>query len=503
MGFDLREGMAKAEGEAAVCRRLFKRFIVRAWPEIDPAPLVPNWHIDAIADHLQAVADGEIKNLIINIPPGHAKSMLVSVLFPAWVWSRKPSWQFLAAAYEQGLVTRDAVKARDLMRSEWYTRWFRSEASPFAGNPWDFSADTDQKTYYSNTEGGHRVSLGVGGKGTGYRGDCLIIDDPISAKDAHSKLARDAVIRWKTETMANRFNDQERAAQILIMQRLHEEDLSGFLLREGGWEHLRLPSRFEAKNPCRTRTWRGVDFYTDQRKTEGELLFPEKFPDRVLEGLHKSVGSYGFAGQYQQRPAPAEGGMLKREWFSRRWTLPGAIAPEGIQARTVPTDFELYSIFVDAAFKKTDDSDKVAIGVFGIKGPDVYLLRLAWERMTFTETVTRLVDLKAKFPMVNGIFIEDKANGSAIIDTLKNKVPGIVPIEPDGGKESRIASVSPFIEAGNFWLPLSATWLDDFITEACAFPKAPHDDAIDMTAYALLRYCGRNQLGLLEALARD
>lgn len=502
MGF-LQNGVGAEELEHALCLNAFRHFIPRAWPEIDPAPLIHNWHIDAIADHLQAVADGQIKNLIINIPPGMAKSMLVSVLWPAWCWARRPTWQILAASYEQGLVTRDAVKARELMRSPWYTKWFRKTDSPFVNKAWDFSADTDQKTYYSNTEGGHRVSLGVGGKGTGYRGDCLIIDDPISAKDAHSKIARESVIRWKTETMANRFNDQANAAQVLIMQRLHEEDLSGFLIKQGGWELLRLPSRFEAQNRSRTRTWKGADFYADPRKSEGELLFAEKFPETVLKKLAVEVGSYAFAGQYQQRPAPAEGGMLKREWFSRRWHMPGVIPPTGIEARTVPVNFELFAIFVDATFRKTEDNDKVAIGVFGIQGPDVYLLQLAWDRMTFTETVTRLVDLRSKWPKVSGVYVEDKANGDAIIDTLKNKVPGLIPISPDGGKESRIASVQPFIEAGNFWLPLSAPWVDDYITEACAFPKAPHDDAIDMTAYALLKYCGRNNLGWIEALARD
>jgi len=491
---------APEEVEAALCRASFRYFVKRAWGEIDPTPLIHSWHVDAIADHLQALYERQIKRLIINVPPGTAKSMLCGVLWPSWVWTREPSWQLLSASYEVGLATRDAVKARELMRGEWYTRWFRSADSPFEGEPWDFADDQDLKQFYKNTRFGLRQALGVGGKGTGYRGHALLIDDPISAKDAHSKVIRDACVKWKDETMSSRFNDKENATELLIMQRLHEEDLTGHLLRKGGWEHLRLPAEFELNHRSKTKLWGG---WEDPRKEEGELLFPKLFPKPVLDQLKKDVGSYGYAGQYQQRPAPAEGGILKREWFGRRWYIPGREEPlEGFTCRPVPT-FPLYAIFVDAAFKDTSKSDFVAIGVFGIQGPDVYLLKLVWDRLSFSATVQALSDLRAKWPRVSGIYIEDKANGPAIIDTLKNKIPGLVPIEPDGGKEARVHAAAPFIEAGNFWLPLHATWVDDFITEATTFPKAPHDDAIDCVSYALLKYCGRNGMEFLDALARE
>lgn len=502
--FEARAKGGAEELEAALCYKSFYHFWLRAWREIDPAPLKPGWHIEALAKHLQAVFEGDIKRLIVNIPPGLGKSMGASVLWPAWCWARRPQWQIMAASYEVQLSTRDAVKCRDLMSTPWYMRWFRSPQSPFSVTPWDFKDDQNLKTMYKNSAHGHRQAIGVGGKGTGYRGDVLIIDDPINAKDAHSKIKRDTVIRWKDETMSSRFNDKANAREVLIMQRLHEEDLSGHLLRQGGWEHLRLPARYELDNPCRTRTWAGVDFWKDKRTQEGELLFPALLSDKVLTTLRTETGSYGFAGQYQQRPAPAEGGLLKREWFNRRWTLPGVQAPLGIEAKPVPMRFDALGIFVDATFKKTDDSDFVAMGVCGVKGPDVFLLNIVWDRLTFTESCARLLDLREKWAEkgLSGIYIEDKANGSAIIDTLKGVVPGIIPIEPDGGKESRINAAAPFIEAGNLWLPLSAPWVEDYITEAIAFPKAPHDDAIDMTAYALLRYCGRIGANFLEMLSR-
>jgi predicted phage terminase large subunit-like protein len=507
----LSKGIEPEEAEAAHCRARFRRYVERAWREIDPKPFIPNWHVDAICDHLQALYERKIKRLIINVPPGTAKSMLCSVLWPSWVWTKDPSWQLLGASYEVGLATRDAVKARDLMRGEWYTRWFRGPESPFTGEPWDFQADQDLKTHYKNTQLGTRQALGVGGKGTGYRGHALLIDDPISAKDAHSEIIRKACVTWKDETMSSRFNDKENATELLIMQRLHEEDLTGHLLRKGGWEHLRLPAEHETKTPkvhftgpCQTFKADGTPFWKDPRTQPGELLFPKLFPQHVLETLKKDLGSYGYAGQYQQRPAPAEGGILKREWFGRRWYIPGHESPvEGFTCRPIPDRFPLYAVFVDASFKDTKDSDKVAIGVFGIDGPDIYLLRLIWDRLSFTATVQALLDLRNKWPRLSGIYIEDKANGTAIMDTLKSKIAGLVPIEPDGGKESRIHAASPFIEAGNLWLPLNAAWVDDYITEAISFPKAPHDDAIDMTGYALLKFCGRNNSSLLEALARE
>lgn len=502
----LGEGLANghAEAEAGLCYKHFRYFLKRAWREIDPAPFVDGWHIDAIADHLQAVHDGHIKNLIINIPPGLGKSMIASVLWPAWCWAKKPSLQFMGASYEAQLSTRDAVKCRQLMSTPWYKFFFRSHASPFPVKPWDFEDDQNLKTFYKNTEKGHRQAIGVGGKGTGYRGDVLIIDDPISASDAHSKIKREAAIRWKDETMSSRFNNKEKAKEVLIMQRLHEEDLTGHLLRQGGWEHLRLPARFEVADKCKTRTWAGADFYEDRRTQEGELLFPALLSDNVLKIMKVQCGSYGFAGQYQQRPAPAEGGIIKREWFNRRWAMPGTQAPEGLEVRTVPTRYDAIAMFTDAAFKKTEDNDLVAIGVFGVKGPDVYLLQLAWERMTFSETCARIVDLHGKWASsgLAAIYVEDKANGSAVMDVLKGKIPGIIPVEPEGGKEARINAIAPFIEAGNLWLPMYAHWVEDYITEATSFPKAPHDDAIDMTAYALVRYCGQASANFLEQLSR-
>jgi predicted phage terminase large subunit-like protein len=486
------------EAEAALCKRSFRRFIRRAWDEIDPNPFIENWHVDAIADHLQAVHEGQLQRLIINVPPGAAKSMITSVLWPAWVWANRPDWQVLCASYEVGLATRDAVKCRDLMRTPWYTQWFRNDDSPIITEGWDFADSQDVKQYYKNTKQGHRAALGVGGRATGYRGDSLIIDDPISVKDAYSTAKLDACIRWKDTTMASRFNDKAKASEVLIMQRVHERDLTGHLLSQGGWEHLCIPARYTPKR------YKGTALpWVDSREVEGESFFKAYFTEPVLERLKHELGSYAFAGQYQQTPAPAEGGIIKRHWFNRRWLMPDEKALDGVSCRPLPMDFEQIAFFTDAAFKKTEDSDRVAIAVVGVKGPDIYLLALAWERMSFVETAQRLVDLRARWSMCTGIYIEEAANGAAIIDSLKVKLPGLIPIQPQGSKEARIGAASPYMEAGNLWLPLSSPWVEDFINEACSFPKAAHDDAIDAVCYSLLTFCNKPMTLMRALMAED
>lgn len=505
-------GRSRDELEAAECFKELSSFVKTAWPLIDPEPLVWGKHMAVICSHLQAVTDGEISNLIINIPPGHAKSMLVSVMWPAWVWARKPSWKAMFASHEMTLITRDMDKRRDLMRTPWYTRWYRDAVgSPFEIEGWEFASTQDTKTYYKNTKLGEFQAVSVG-QGTGRRGDCLVIDDPINADDAHSQVKRDAAIRWKTQTMASRFNDLERAQQVLIMQRLHEEDLTGYLLKneKGVWEHLCLMSEFEPERACVTKTKAGRIFFRDWRTTKGELLFPQKFPLAALHGPQgkKGMGSYGYAGQHQQNPVPAGGGIIKREHFVNRWHLPSQTKLPGLEAvlHPLPPQFDAYFMFTDAAFKDTKDSDRVAIGLFGLKGAKLFLLDLVWDQLSFVQTVQAIVDMRKKWTrpphiVVSGVFVEDKANGTAVMNVLKDKVPGLVAIEPDGGKEARIIAATPALEAGNVIFPLEAEWMADFVTEACAFPKASHDDGIDMLAYAINRLLGEFSQALLDALA--
>lgn len=481
-------------------RRSFALFVRRAWEFTDPAPLVWGMHLDALCSCLQAVTEGRVRQLLINIPPGHAKSLIVSVLWPAWVWTRDPSWSSLFGSYELGLVTRDAVRARSLIESEWYRDHFRTNAA--GETSWAFTDDQNLKKFYKNTAGGARTGTSVG-SGTGYRANALVVDDPLSADQAYSEIERTNAIRWFFETMSSRFNDQATAIRVVIMQRLHEADLAGEIIRRGGFELLCLPSEFNPKKRSIVRALDGSIVWSDPRKHDGELLFPEKFSRSVIAQARVDLGSYGFAAQHDQDPAPADGGMIKRAWFHRRYVRANEQPTEGAfpyEYRPLPEKFERVAIVTDAAFKKTETSDRVAIGVFGLKRPHLFMLDLAWDRMSFTETMREIRRLREKWkhhgkPSTFGmreqpieIAIEDKANGSAIIELLRQEIPGVIPIEPEGGKEARIFASTSALEAGNVWLPLSAPWVEPLIGEACAFPRGRHDDGIDMLAYAINRY---------------
>lgn len=527
--------------EAEQTRRHFSRFVRRAWPIVDPAPLVWSWHLDALCDHLQAVAEGRISKLLINIPPGHAKSMIVSVLWPAWRWSRQPDWQVMTASYEIGLATRDAIKARELISSEWYQSFHtRDRTDPDPDARWSLVEDQNVKSFYKNTALGFRLCLSVGGKGTGYRGDALIIDDPLNALDAGSKLKRDEAITWKTATMSSRFNDMEAAEEVIIMQRLHEDDLSGYLLKSGGWQHLCLMSEFERKRRSTTyakpkpppeidrgnsylrgewlKTAKPVKFWSDPRTQEGELLFPAKFPLKVLEEAKspKGMGAMAYAGQHGQRPVPAEGGMLKRAWFARQWHYPGDLAiqrPEPFEnlvrreynPRTSKPHQRL--MVTDAAFKKTEDSDRVAILVCDLIFPDLYVLDWSWRRMGIEDTIDEILALRKKWSVkpygqVSKVGVEDRANGPAIIELLKKKIPGILAIEPYGSKEARVAAAAPFIQSGNVWFPESHLQFDDALAEATGFPKASNDDWVDALSYAIILSLLDSNVEALERLCK-
>lgn len=518
---------------AARLRRDFASFVREAWPIVDPAPLLWGIHLDAMCLHLQAVAEGRIQRLLINVPPGCAKSMIVSVLWPAWRWARSPKWQLLGASYEAGLATRDATKARELMRSAWYRERFATD--------WGFTGDQNVKTYYKNTKGGHRLALGVGGKGTGYRGDCLIIDDPLSALDALSEAKRKEVITWKTETMSSRFNRLEVAEEVLIMQRLHEGDLSGYLLKEAPdeWVHVRLPSEYEPRQKCRTtalpkpppgtldtaekriewmREAKPEPFWEDPREEKGDLLFPELFPRHVLAKAKTSggMGAIAYAGQHQQQPMPTSGGIIQRAWLHRVWRLPSAEINERVRAfeKLEVREYDPHTskpssrtIVTDAAFKSTKTSDFVSIFVLDHVGPDVYVVDWVWRRMGFVDTAANILKLRAKWDRpgahIGRVGIEDKANGPALIEVLKTKVPGVLGIEPGGSKEARITAASSYYHAGNVWLPAHHPQLEEGVAEAASFPRANYDDWIDgLTHGTLLLLGGFNPIEFIRNLTK-
>lgn len=448
-------------------------FIRAAWHIVEPGrALIGNWHIDAIADHLTAVRDGQIRRLLINIPPGHSKSLLVSVFFPAWMWSHSPQWRVLTGSYANDLALRDAVKARSILESNWFAETYRPT--------WRLSGDQNVKSYYANSERGFRGVMSVGGKTTGHRADAVVIDDPLSVMDSYSAAKREEACRWIDQAASNRLSDMRTGAIVLMMQRVHEKDPSGHILAQGGYEHLCLPSLFDPARRATTSIG-----WSDPRTTAGELLFPEMFPQEVLDGELRRLGQYGFSGQHQQAPAPDEGGIFKADSFpivKRPPVMPKAVRVRrwDLAATTKGGDYTvgLLMAFYDDAFWIED------------------VVRVQLEPGARNQTIRATAELdKTTYGTVTTIVPRDP--GSAGIDTvitLKSLLRGF-PVGEDRetqSKETRARSgahgesLAAQASIGRVRL-YEAPWNAAFIEEAKMFPHGAHDDMIDAAVGAFSR----------------
>lgn len=465
----------------------FAEFVRRAWPLVESSPLSWGWHLDAVCEHLEAVARREIRDLVINVPPGTSKTLLASVIFPAWCWIADPRHRFVTASFSERVILHNARRTRSLLESPWWAaRW------PHVSLPRGSTA-SKAVDFYALESGGWRYSVTVRGAVLGLHADTHVVDDPIDPQGAAaaSGLELDAVIAWHHETMATRFRDQTRSARVLVMQRLHERDLAAEMERAGATV-LCLPMRHERHHP---RRWGG-----DPRREEGELLVPARYPEEVVQRLERSLGPWGTAAQLQQRPSPAGGGIFRAEWLRRFWVeLPREAA---------------WTISVDAAFKGNDGSDFVAIQVWAHAGPDHWLVDRDTRRMTFTATIAAIEAMAARWPRAVTKLVEAKANGPAIVDALQGRLSGLIPVEPQGGKEARAHAVAPLFAAGNVLLPhperaeypdgrRGAPWLrggvvdlsrdaaeGSFEASLIGFPRARHDDDVDAATQALNHRAG-------------
>src|SRR5579871_990873 len=471
---------------AEKARRRLCEFVEQGWPVLEPhTAFVPGIHVDAICQHLQAITEGRISNLIINVPPGHAKSLLVTVFWPAWVWTTHPEVRWIFASYRADLAIRDSLKCRILMESDWYQqRW---------GDRFRLRDDQNQKARYENSATGYRVVTSVG-TGTGERADIVVVDDPTSVDQADSDAERQSANEWWNGTMTTRLNDLRTGHLVVIQQRLHEDDLTGHLLEQGGYQLLMLPEEFEPERASSTSIgWR------DPRTQSGELLWPAKIRSVEVAALKVKLGSYRYSGQYQQRPSPSGGGIFRRHWF-RYWKpktmdlRPVVVRlPDGsqqqIQAIDLPDEFDEMIQSWDMAYKDLKTSDYVAGGVWASKGANRFLIDQLRDRLGFTETLAALQAMTQKWPKALAKLIEDKANGPAVISSLRSRIPGLLAINPEGGKIARAQAVTPYIESGNVFLPhpAIAPWVDGFIEECAIFPNGRHDNQVDQMTQALRR----------------
>lgn len=460
----------------AKCEQSLYAYYVHAWEHFDNNPFLGNWHLEAISEHLEAIVNKDIQNLLVNIPPRCSKSSIVNVCFPTWVWGprRLPHLQFLTASYGQELSTRDSVRSRNLINTEWYqNRW---------GEIVKLSPDINQKTRYVNTVGGKRIATSIEGIGTGEGFDILIIDDPHKAKDISSKVKRMSVLDWWQGTVSTRANSVD-SSKVVIMQRLHEEDLSGHILKEEGlgtWTHLNLPMEYEPTKYVTAIGWQ------DPRKTKDECLWPERFPPDTLYNLKKQLGEYGVASQLQQTPVPLGGGIIKKSWINHynEWIPPTAI----------PRRFPMTVGSWDLTFG--DDGDSFVVGqVWGFRDNKYYLLDQVRGKWNIVEQMHQIRNMYSKYPSIKGMLIEKKANGQAVVDLLCREFTNLIAIDPrdlgGGDKVVRVMSVCPLFESGSVYFPSrtinaeTQAFVTELEHEIAMFPRGSTDDQVDAMTQAL------------------
>lgn len=476
--------------ERALALRSLAHFVRQSWHVLEPTtPLKWNWHIQAICDHVQATLEGwleaqetgitpTIQNLLINVPPGSMKSRIVCVCAPAWMWLHCPSWRAIYISANPRVAIRDSSYCRDLLESQWYQNTFEPG--------WNFAADQNAKGLYRNNAGGFRMAISVGARITGDRADALFVDDPLDAAEASSEAARRYVLEWWDQGAANRVNDPKTSLRIAIMQRLHEDDFAGHALVEGCWEHLLIPMEFEPERSHVTSIgWK------DPRTEAGELMFPGRFPSSVLEAERRRLGSYGYAGQHQQRPAPAEGAKFKRSWF-RYFTDGGdhyilhcdPLDPSK-DKRILKGSCERFTI-VDTAFTTKQTSDYTAAGTFDkTDEADLIWFDLLHERMEDPEVKRSLLNILQHLrPAWMGI--ENKQNGAtAIQGFLRDGLP-IRAIEADTDKVTRATTGAIYVENGKVYFPLNDPRFDIVEKELLLFPNGSHDDTVDVLSNACI-----------------
>lgn len=460
------------EIERELCRRSFREFIRRSWKIVEPGrSFVTGWHIDAIAEHLQACIRRQIRRLVINIPPRHMKSISAAVDLAPWTWIELPSTQFAYFSYAHNLSLRDSVKSRRLIQSNWYQDRF--------GASFALTGDQNAKHRYENDRNGYRLTSSIGGLGTGEGGDIIIVDDPHNVREAESDVVRQSVLDWWDDTMQTRLNDPKTGVFIVIMQRVHALDLSGHILKEAGYDHLCLPAEYERNHPFPVRSSIG---FKDPRTKEGEPLWKERFDTKEL--LDLKMTAYARAGQLQQRPSPRGGSILLEKWW-RKWD---------VQKHKMPRFEAIYQSY-DCAQTEEDResasySARTTWGVFRIDGqPQVMLLDRWRERVPFYE-LRREAKRSFKEFKPDLIVVENKSAGTSLIQDLRMAGLPVVKYTPDRDKDARAHSASILLETGKVWY-IDATWSKDVINWCAAFPAGDGEDIVDTVTQLLIRL--RNQ----------
>lgn len=491
--------------EKELYKRSLKDYTVAMWPHIEPGrEFADNWHIDCIADHLQACRDKEIRRLLINIPFRCMKSILVSIGYPTWIWCNEPGHQFFYVSHAERLALRDAMKSRRVIQTNWYQeRW---------GDKVQFAVDQNNKHKYETREGGYRVSFGFLSNYTGEGADTIVVDDPHDRDQAFSVAERTRALDQFDQKLMTRLNDPASGCVIIIMQRLHEEDVSGHVLSEiGGYTHLKIPmeyvpgqsfstgirNRRESEKKGETVIWK------DPRSKEKELMWEKRFPPNIIAELKTTLGSYGYSGQMQQEPSPDEGGLLKRTYW-RPWR------------RVQMPPFQYILQVWDTAVTEKQMSDYSARITFGIfvhpfSGKlRAMMLEAFRKKLEYPELRKEAQKAYTKY-RADEASIEVKSSGMPLIQDLTRAGLTISPFHPVGrygmlDKVARAQVIAPILENGAVYYPCKIDTLQDeipeprdwvlyVIDECAAFPASKNDDLTDCVTQGLMVL---TQRGLLE-----
>ena len=453
-----------ADIEAEQFSRSLSAYQRAAWHVVEPqTQYVHNWHIDAITEHLEAVTRGEIRNLLINIPPRHMKSLNVSVFWPTWVWATHPHVQWLYTSYVQSLSTRDSVKCRRLIQSQWYQeRW---------GHVFQMTGDQNVKTRFENDKTGYRIATSVDG-GTGEGGTVVITDDPHNIKEGESDTKREGVLVWWDEVMSTRLNDPQTGAKVIMMQRVHERDLSGHVLEQGGYEHLMIRSEYVPT------THVSVTGFKDPRTKPDELLWPKRFTREVIDKLKIQLGEYAYSGQHQQEPTARKGGLFERGWFEVVDEAP----KQGERVR-----------YWDKA--GTEGGGKYTVGTLEVLRRDdtVFIedvVRGQWSAPNRETQIKQTAEADAKKYGIGAVrIIMEQEPGSAGKDVVEASILNLrghsaEGHRPTGNKFTRAGPLASGAKAGNVKV-VKADWNEDFLSELNkAGPGATYLDQMDSAAGA-------------------
>ncbi len=454
------EDLTRAEYEFLL-RRDFATFAGRCFQDLNPqTDLAMNWHLEVIAAKLTAVREGKIRRLIINLPPRHLKSLMASIAFPAWCLGHDPSAQFLCVSYAQDLADKLARDCRAIMMSPWYRQIFPTRLAPHRHAVQEFIT----------TRHGYRLATSTGGVLTGRGADIILIDDPLKPEEALSDAQRQAANDWFDHTLYSRQNDKRRGAIVIIMQRLHEDDLVGHVLGQEQWEILSFPAIAEKDEEHRIETILEPRCFS---RRQGDALHSDREPLEVLDRIRRTIGEYNFAGQYQQSPAPLGGGLVKAEWFKR------------YRVNELPERFDRIVQSWDTANKATELSDFSVCTTWGVSGKDLFLISVFRRRLEYP-ALKRAVREQQRLFGETVVLIEDKASGTQLIQELiTDGCHGVTRYQPTGDKTMRLHAQTAIIENGFVHIPETAPWLAEYLHEMAVFPKGKHDDQADSTAQFL------------------